>query len=234
MAEAASRRKLGWMVHLYTASGAVFGVMALRAIAEHDASAVFLWMIVATFIDSTDGWMARRLDLRRLIPRIDGRRLDDVVDYFTYVVVPVAFLVHFGLLPSSPWVFAAPLVASALGFANEQAKTPDDFFLGFPSYWNVVAIYLWLFGLPAWANAAVVGAISVLVLVPTRYIYPSKTRPWRAFTLAFCTVWGLQLLLAFAIPERLPSWWLWSSLSFPAYYFFGSFFLHWREPAPDC
>jgi phosphatidylcholine synthase len=224
------RVALGWLIHVYTASGAVCGLLALRSIWQREPRQALLWMLVATVIDSTDGFLARAIRIRQLIPRIDGRRLDDVVDYFTYVVVPMAFLLLLGYLPSSPWIAGLPLVASGLGFANEQAKTDDNFFLGFPSYWNAVAVYLWLFDCSPWTNAAIVVFLSILVLVPTRYLYPSKTRHWRPFTLVFCTVWGIQLVAAFLWLERLPGWWMYGTLAFPAYYLLGSFYLHFRLP----
>lgn len=201
-------------------------MLALRAVVDANPRRAFAWMLAATFVDSTDGWFARRLEVRRTVPHIDGRRLDDVVDYFTYVIVPMALLSWLDFLPGGPWILAFPLVASGLGFANNQAKTDDDYFLGFPSYWNVVALYLWLFQLRPWANAAIVMVLSALVLVPTRYIYPSKTKRLQRFTLVFCGVWGVQLVWALVLPERTPTWWLWSSLAFPAYYLIASFALH--------
>ncbi len=230
--ESSSRRGLGWKLagwslHLYTASGAVFGLLALFAIQRRSAEEALLWMLVAAVIDSTDGAIARWLDVRRLIPSIDGRRLDDVVDYFTYVVVPIVFLVTLDYLPGHWWLVAPPLIASGFGFANTQAKTEDDFFLGFPSYWNVVALYIWLFRLPAPVNGVIVTVLAILVLVPIRYVYPSKTRPLRPVTVLLCGFWGVQLLLQFTFPDRMPSWWMYSSLHFPVYYLGLSFALHW-------
>jgi phosphatidylcholine synthase len=226
------RLVLGWLVHVYTATGALCGMLALQAVADLDPRRALLWMAAATLVDSTDGWLARAVEVSRLIPHIDGRRLDDVVDYFTYVVVPVAFLLHLGLLPRSPWIAALPLVASGLGFANDQAKTDDDFFLGFASYWNVVALYLWWFHLGPWANAAVVAVLSVLVLVPVRTIYPSKTRPLRPLTLVLCVAWFAQIACALLLPDSTPSWWMTSSLAFPAYYVVVSVVLHLSLPRP--
>src|SRR5262245_42266223 len=214
----AARVALGWLVHLYTASGAVLGLLALNAVAEFEPRRALLWMSAATFVDSTDGWMARRLDLEHLIPWIDGRRLDDIVDYFTYVLVPIAFLAHLGLIPRVAWLVALPLIASGLGFANRRAKTEDDYFLGFPSYWNVVALYLWAFGLPAALNGWVLGILSAAVLLPVRFLYPSKTKPLQPLTLALCAVWAVQIVVALVAPDRVPGWWLSASLVFPAYY----------------
>jgi phosphatidylcholine synthase len=224
---------LAWLVHLYTALGAYVGMLSLLAAWRGDVRTAFLWMLAATFIDATDGFLARAFKVRERIPHIDGRRLDDCVDYFTYVILPVAVLVFGGLLPPTPWLAALPLVASGLGFANEQAKTVDNYFLGFPSYWNVVAFYMWLFQTPQAFNGAVVVILSVLVLVPVRYIYPSRTRPLQSLTLALAVLWGLQCLAQLLWPERMPSWWWLGTAVFPLYYMLASIYLHFTEPAGE-
>lgn len=226
-------RALGWAVHLYTASGAVFGLLALQAVWTGQVRTAFLFMAITVMIDATDGFLARKLNVRQLIPHIDGRALDDIVDYFTYVLVPVIFMVGTGVLPNNILVASLPVIASGFGFANCQAKTDDDFFLGFPSYWNVVAFYLWLFGLPAVVNTVAVVALSALVVVPVRYIYPSKTGQYQRLTLVLGTLWGLQLLAAFLWPGSLPGWWAWSTLYFPVYYLAASFHLHRTLPPSE-
>ena len=101
----------------------------------------FLWMFVAMFVDSVDGPLARKVDVKRHAPHIDGARLDDVIDYINYTFVPIVLLIHAGWLPDPAPLWAAfPLVASALAFSNTESKdTEEGFFLGFPSYWNVFA-----------------------------------------------------------------------------------------------
>ncbi|HXE71635.1 MAG TPA: hypothetical protein VNO81_03160 [Candidatus Nitrosotenuis sp.] len=219
-----------WLVHIYTALGAYVGLLGLLAAWRQDLRAAFAWMALATFIDATDGYLARTFRVGQLIPFIDGRRLDDVVDYFTYVVLPVAVLVLGGLVPPWPWLPAFPLVASGLGFANAQAKTEDNYFLGFPSYWNVVAFYMWLVGTPPALNAAVLVTLSILVLVPIRYIYPSRTRPLQPVTLALGVVWGVLCLACLLWPHPLPRWWWLATAIFPLYYMLASFYLHFTQP----
>jgi hypothetical protein len=120
-----------------------------------DAQTAFAWMAYTIFVDAIDGTLARHFEVKRVMPTIDGARLDDCVDYFTYVVVPVFFMVHTGMLPAS---LAAPvaalvLVASLFGFGRTDAKTDDHFFTGFPSYWNITVFYLWVLQWPGWASA---------------------------------------------------------------------------------
>ena len=113
----------------------------------------------------------------RTAPAIDGARLDDIVDYVTYVLVPGVLVWRLDLLPpaAAPWVVGATLVASALGFARRDAKTDDHLFTGFPSYWNVVAVYLIALRPPPPVAAAILLLLAVLVFVPIRYVYPSRT-----------------------------------------------------------
>ena len=54
-----------------------------------------------------------------------------------------------GYLPDGPAggvVAAIPLLASCYQFCRTDAKTDDHFFLGFPSYWNIVAFYVVVLG----------------------------------------------------------------------------------------
>src|SRR5207244_9521608 len=126
-------------------------------------------------IASIAATFARAAAVKRVPPFFDGTRLDDLLDYFTYVIVPAVFLVHLRLLPAGAAVPVAlcPVLASAYGFCRTDAKTSDHYFTGFPSYWNVVAFYLYTLGWPLAVNAAVVVLFSIAVFVPVRYIYPS-------------------------------------------------------------
>jgi phosphatidylcholine synthase len=191
-----ARLWLAWGVHLFTASGALVGALALLAVHRRDLRAAALLMLLAMAIDSLDGTLARKIGVERLLPGFDGRRLDDIVDYLNYVVVPCVFMVAGGILPHWTWA-APPILASAYGFAQVDAKTEDDFFLGFPSYWNVIAIYAWLLEIPPKLSAAIVAGFSLLVFVPLKYVYPSKLRAWKRTTYALtaasaaAVVWAL-------------------------------------------
>ena len=206
----------GYLVHAYTASGVGCGWLALVAAVHGDARASLLWLVVATLIDATDGALARLADVARAAPLIDGARLDDIVDYVTYVVVPGVLVWRLDLLPpGGAWIVAATLVASALGFARRDAKTGDHLFTGFPSYWNIVALYVLVANVPPAVNAILLVVLSVLVFVPIRYVYPSRTPVLRGPTLALGAVWAVMLLaIVLAMPD-VPAW-LWiGSLFFP-------------------
>jgi len=230
------RRILAWGVHIFTALGAVAGLLALLAIDQGAWHRSVLWMLVALAIDSLDGMMARGVGVSHVLPHVDGRRLDDVVDYLNYVIVPAVFLVATGLLPHWAWA-APPILASAFGFARTDAKTADGFFLGFPSYWNVVAIYAWLLEVPPAVAAAVVTVGSVLVFVPWKYIHPSQLRSLRRTTYGLTIACGVLVVYAVAQPDRARALHLVElSLAYPAWYLLLSFRLgglHRRDAGHD-
>jgi phosphatidylcholine synthase len=181
-------------------------------------------MLLTMVIDSTDGALARSVDVRGRIPWFDGRRLDDICDFFTYVLLPACFMIEAGLLPHPAWV-VAPILASAYGFSHAGAKTGDHFFLGFPSYWNVLAIYLYLMDIsPATALWIVLG-LSAAVFVPLKYIYPSRTRVLRPLTVAVLGVWIVVISWLGVMPDPDPLW-VTLSLFGPAYYMGLSFVLN--------
>jgi phosphatidylcholine synthase len=132
-------------------------------------------MLFALFIDAVDGSLARAVGVTDVLPGVDGRRLDDMVDYLNFVIVPVIFMTSAGSLPGWGWV-AAPILASAYGFSQASAKTEDDFFLGWPSYWNVVALYCWLLDLSTTTGAFWLVVCSIGIFLPFKYVYPSKMK----------------------------------------------------------
>jgi len=177
-------------------------------------------MVVATAIDATDGLLARMARVKEATPTFDGARLDDIVDYLTFVFVPILLLYHAGDLPMS-WgsiVAAIVLLSSAYGFASTDAKTEDYFFTGFPSYWNIIALYLHAGQLPTAVNGAILLALSALVFVRIGYVYPTRTPVLRGLTNGLCAVWGLMVVaIIWKLPD-VPGLLLIASLFFPVYY----------------
>jgi phosphatidylcholine synthase len=209
-----------WLVHLYTASSAVIAFLATLAIFDYRFRDAFFWLSVGIVIDSTDGVLARTARVSERLPWFNGAKLDEIVDYLTYVFVPAIFVWRSLLVPAA-WaipVAAAMLLSSAYGFNRDDAKTSDHFFTGFPSYWNIVVFYLFVMHAPPLTNAIVLLVLAILVFVPVRYLYPSRTPTWRGVTVALGIAWGVALLIMVwqlpAISPRL----LWGSLVFPAYY----------------
>jgi len=217
-----------WGVHLYTATGAIWALLAAEAVVEAKWRAAFLWLFVAVAVDSTDGVLARAARVKERLPRFSGARLDDIVDYLTFVFVPALIVWRAQLVPEG-WavpVTAAMLLASGYGFVSEDAKTADQFFTGFPSYWNIVVLYLFVFGLQPLYNAIVLLGLVALVFVRIGYIYPSRTPTLRLLTLSLGVVWGgMMLMLIVRLPDS-PQPMAWLSLFFPIYYLTLSLVLH--------
>jgi phosphatidylcholine synthase len=216
------KKALAWAVHLYTALGLLIAAGIAVLIVRGDAEAfrlAFLLMVAATAIDSTDGWLARRVGVKELTPGFDGRRLDDLIDFQTYTTLPLLLIWRAELVGAeNQWWLLAPLLASAYGFCQTEVKTADHYFLGFPSYWNVVALYLYLWRLPeAWALGSII-FLALLTFVPSRYLYTSYGGPFSLVTNLFCLSWAILLIVILWQWPEVSRTWLLMSLSFPAYY----------------
>lgn len=206
-----------WLVHLYTASSAVLGIFGVMACFRGQFRWAMYLMMLTMVIDSTDGALARAADVRGRIPWFDGRRLDDICDYFTYVLLPACFMIASEMLPHPAWA-ALPVFASAYGFSHDKAKTDDYFFLGWPSYWNVAVMYLYLMGASQTAVLAWVIGLSAAVFVPLKYIYPSRTRVLRPLSVGVLAVWVVIFSWLAVRPEPSPTW-IWITLLLgPGYY----------------
>ncbi len=220
-----------WLVHLYTASSAVIALLATRAIFEYRFRDAFFWLAATIFIDSTDGVLARAARVSQRLPWFNGAKLDDIVDYLTYVFVPAVFVWRALLVPDA-WtiqVTGAMLLSSAYGFNRDDAKTSDHFFTGFPSYWNIVVFYLFVMHASRVVNAIVLLALAALVFVPIRYLYPTRTPTWRGMTLALGAAWGVALLVMVWQLPVMSAPLLWASLAFPVYYVMLSLAAGWRR-----
>lgn len=219
-----------WSVHLLTATGTLTALGALHAVFQGDARTAFFWLYVAVAIDAVDGALARRARVKEVLPFFDGAKLDDIVDYLTFVLVPIVLLVETGFLVGWLGMTAAgaALVASAYRFCHSEAKTADHFFTGFPSYWNIVALYFFVFALEPLVCAFVTLGLAALVLAPLRFLYPSRMTRLRALTVGLGIVWAILVaMILLRLPERAVGL-ATLSLAYPLYYTLLSFYLQWR------
>jgi phosphatidylcholine synthase len=224
---------LAWGVHLYTALGLAIAA-AIAVLLVQGGPGAFRWsfllMALATFIDGTDGTLARKVRVKEVVPNFDGRKLDDITDFLTYTFLPLLLIWRAQLLPAgTEWALVLPLLASAYGFCQCAAKTDDGFFLGFPSLWNVVAFYLYVLPPDPWVALAVVVVLAFLTFVPSRYLYPSQPGRLNVVHNVLAAGWGLICLwVLWHLPDhdairgpegRGPVRWLTqSSLFYPAFY----------------
>jgi phosphatidylcholine synthase len=236
--EGRAGRVTAWAVHAYTALGAVLGIAMIHFAFERETATVLWLFLIAMVIDGTDGFLARWARVSERVPQIDGALLDNIVDYLTYALAPMAFLYAGGYVPDGAEGFAVvavPLLASCYQFCRSDAKTADHFFRGFPSYWNVVAFYVVVLGLGPTAVSVLLLALSVLAFVPIRCLYPSRTASLWPVTMTLTTLW---LVLYAVIVAQLPTPAAWAvvlSLAYVAYYTVASvaLTLRGRRSAPE-
>ena len=181
--DGAARRLAGYAVHAFTASGSVCALLATIAILEGQFEAGFGWLFLALFIDAVDGTMARAASVEATIPRVSGERLDLVIDFVTYVFVPVLALLRGGFLVGTGGLVTAALIlmSSLYHFADKQSKADDYCFVGFPAVWNLVAFCMFAWGVPPRGAMTVCLLLSGLTFVPMHWIHPMRVR--RCFAL---------------------------------------------------
>lgn len=199
-----------------------------------DPRLVFLWLIVAVAIDAIDGPLARRFHVKTYAARIDGRTIDDIVDYITFTFLPLLLIWRMQWTPMPAWPFILPaMVASLLGFAHVGAKEEEaGFFRGFPSYWNVAAFYCGLLSAAgaAWASGVMLLVLAALTVAPVRFIYPNLApRRWRGPLLLGALAWLVVLIAMLPSFPHNSAWLVGLSLAYPAAYTAASFWLATRR-----
>ncbi len=211
---------LAFSVHIFTACGAGFALLAMVAAVAHDWTMMFVWLGVALIIDGVDGSLARAVDTPGNAPRWSGDVLDLVVDFTTYVFVPTYAIVAAGLMPEL-WALAMGFVitvTAALYFADGNMKSDDNHFVGFPGVWNLVAFYLLLMRPSAWITIAIITLFAVLTFVPIKFVHPVRVRRLRWLNMAALLAWSALALLAL-VQGLTPQPWVSAALCLIAVYF---------------
>jgi phosphatidylcholine synthase len=236
-------RLYAWAAHFYTATGLIVAAAIATLIVQGGAGAfrwAFALMLVAVLIDSTDGMLARLAKAKEVLPDFDGRRLDDIIDFLNYTFLPLLLIWRAEILPARlSWCLLLPLVASAYGFCQLAAKTEDGYFLGFPSYWNLVAFYLYVLKPSDWMSLSLLVFLAMLTFVPSRYLYPSQRGRFNTITNLLAGSWVvLAVWILYRLPAQLSAasstvdaqtWWLaLASLYFPVFYMITSWVISIR------
>jgi phosphatidylcholine synthase len=191
------RRAAGFSVHLFTASGSAVALLALYAAVDRDFPACFAWLGLALVIDGIDGTLARVANVAETASAIDGAVLDLVIDFLTYVLVPMVALWRSDLMPVtlSFWLSVLVVFASGLYFANTRMKTKDYWFRGFPAIFNVLAIYLFVLRPPALVSATLILVATAGMFAPIVFVHPMRVKQLRVF--------NIVALLAFVVLSAL-------------------------------
>ena len=185
------KETLALSVHLLTATGAVFAMLALLAAVQSKWELMFLWLVVAFFVDGIDGPLARKFNVKKYAPEFDGVLLDLVIDYLTYVFIPAFALFGSGLLPGWTGWFAIIVItfASAMYFADTRMKTTDNSFSGFPGCWHMVVLVLFAIEPNFYIILGIVSLLSITMFVPLKFIHPVRTERWRVVSLPITLSW---------------------------------------------
>lgn len=178
-------------VHLFTATGAVFAMLAMLAAVDGKYDMMFLWLVVAFFVDGIDGPLARRYDVKTNAPQFDGVLLDLIIDYLTYVFIPAFALFKSGLMDGwSGWLMIIIVTfASAMYFCDTRMKTKDNSFWGFPGCFNMLVIVLFALNPEWYVSLGLVLFCSITMFAPVKFVHPVRTERWRMVTLPTALAW---------------------------------------------
>jgi len=181
------------LVHLFTASGAVFAMLAILAAVDDKWSLMFVWLVVAFVVDGIDGPLARKYDVKQFAPRFDGVLLDMIIDYLTYVFIPAFALFKSGLMDGWTGWFAIIIITfmSAMYFADSRMKTKDNSFSGFPGCWNMVVLVIFALQPNFWVSLTLVTTLAIGMFVPLKFIHPVRTKRWRSVSFPMAIAWIL-------------------------------------------
>ena len=209
-------------VHFFTATGAVFAMLAMLAATEEKWSLMFLWLVVAFAVDGIDGPLARRFDVKTHAPRFDGVLLDLIIDYLTYVFIPAFALFKSGLLPGwTGWVVIIVITfASAMYFCDGQMKTKDNSFQGFPGCWNMVVIVLFAIEPNFWIILILVLGLALAMFLPLKFVHPVRTERWRYLSLPIALAWTFFAGWAAWVEFHPQSWAHWGLVATSVYLLF--------------
>ncbi len=199
------------LVHLLTATGAVFAMLAMLAAVQARYDVMFFWLVVAFFVDGIDGPLARKYDVNKNAPEFDGVLLDLIIDYLTYVFIPAFALFTSGLMDGwSGWLMIIIVTfTSALYFADTRMKTKDNSFSGFPGCWNMLVLVIFALDLQWYTSLVLVTFLSITMFVPLKFVHPVRTERWRPVTLPMAMAWTFFAGWAAVVNFHPESWAQW-------------------------
>ena len=210
------RKCLAYSVHFFTVLGVYFSYLALEAAIEKNLNLVFFYLAIALFIDGVDGTLARWADVKTFAAKVNGEILDNIIDFLSYVFIP-AFVIHtFNFVPGeySDFVVFLILVTSCYTFSNNDLKTKDNYFSGFPALWNIVLLYFYILGTSQVTNFWTIISLSILTFIPVKFLHPFRVRNYRTINLSVLLIWifsscALLIEKDFGMEFLLSPFWFW-------------------------
>lgn len=200
-----SNKIAAWSVHIFTVSGIFLGFLALLSSINNDFTQAVFFLAFALFVDGVDGTLARRVDVQNVTPSVDGSVLDNIIDYFNYVLVPT-FMIHwFGFVGENYSLLVCFLIltVSSYTFANKGIKTDDYYFSGFPALWNLVVLYFYLLETSELINIGIVIVLSVFTFIPIKYVHPIRVLEFRKTNIAMTALWCVTTVYLLLMTEPL-------------------------------
>jgi phosphatidylcholine synthase len=197
LARTVKRRPVTWpqarafSVHLLTASGSFLAFVSVVAASEGRWTAMFWWLGLALFVDGIDGPIARKLQVKEILPTWSGDLLDNIIDYMTYVLIPAFALYQRGFMGERLSFLSAAIivVSSAIYYADTGMKTKENFFKGFPVVWNMIVFTLFVIEPGEWVSFAVVVVAGILTFVPVNFLHPVRVERLRGINLPVFLAW---------------------------------------------
>ncbi|WP_171032752.1 CDP-alcohol phosphatidyltransferase family protein [Fodinibius saliphilus] len=215
-------------VHVLTALGAALGLWAIILTYDGFYQEAIWVLAISAIVDSIDGALARLTQTKENAPRIDGALMDNIIDFLTWTIAPLLWI--YATMDLPVWVLVICATASIFGFSNTKAKTDDHFFLGFPSYWNIVVFYTYLLELPVEFASATLLIFALVTFLPVKFLYPTRTKFLRPLTIVLGIFFLLQLIALMYYFDESSVFLIHSSFIFPFYYFGLSFYLNLKRP----
>ena len=187
---------LSYLVHLFTLSGVLLSFLALNASINEDLPLAFFYLAIALFVDGIDGTLARKVDVVKNTPHINGEILDNIIDFLSYVFIPAFIVFWLGFVPEGLELISAfiILIVSCYTFANNNLKTQDYYFSGFPALWNIYVLYCYLLDTTPYVNFAVLCLLAIFTFVPLKYVHPFRVNFLRKTSLFVITIWMITAI----------------------------------------
>ena len=194
---------LGILVHLLTGFGIIAGYFALIAVMNNNQKEAFLWLGLAFLIDSIDGTLARKFNVKKNLPNIDGKMLDSIIDFFNYVIIPAIMIYWFRYVPDQ-FLLLIPAILifiSIYSYVNLNILTNDNYYNGFPAIWNVIVLYFYIFGTSQNVNLILLTLLIFLKFSPLKCIHPLRVKRFKNLSIIFAIIWFLTSALLILIKQ---------------------------------
>jgi phosphatidylcholine synthase len=225
-------KALGWGAHLYTALGVVCSVLIFHAIVDERYADALWWILVSTFIDFTDGTLARAAKVTVHVPNIDGKHMDHLVDFLNVTFLPLVMISRAGWVPEPGWLWVGiASVASLFNYSMIKTNAHRDGFLqGFPAIYSIFVLYAFVFrdSLRPEFTAALLVTIAVLELLPLRFARARDAYMFRPFFVYAGLLWFAEMVAMILLYPAIPTWLTLASLVYPVGYVVLSIYADFR------